>query len=158
MSTEIRVQWVSLFRYTRLPERRLPSRSQADKLGYDGTLLPYPNFWLAVLVSLGALAGGCGSTKSRLATEQFVMSDAVDRAVSDIDFRPLSGHKVFLDTKYASGSPGSPTKTFSIVNTDYIISSVRQQLMAADCRLTDTAEGAELDRRAANRNVRHGRQ
>lgn len=67
------------------------------------------------------------------------MSDAVDRSVSEIDFRPLTGRKVFLDTKYATSG-----KTTSMVNADYIISSVRQQMLAADCRLMDAADGAEL--------------
>ena len=46
---------------------------------------------------------GCGMNKSRLATEQLVVSDAVDRAVAAIDFSPLSGRKVYFDTKYLDG-------------------------------------------------------
>ena len=42
---------------------------------------------------------GCGINKSRLATEQLVVSDAVDRAVASIDFSPLSGRKVYFDTQ-----------------------------------------------------------
>ena len=95
------------------------------------------------VVGMGILAlicaCGCGSTKSRLATEQLVMSDAVDHAISVIDFRPLSGQNVFLDTKYATSVKGA-----TYVNSDYIISSVRQQLLAADCRLVDTADTADL--------------
>jgi hypothetical protein len=95
------------------------------------------------VVGMGILAlvcaCGCGSTKSRVATEQLVMSDAVDHAISVIDFRPLSGQNVFLDTKYATAVKGT-----TYVNSDYIISSVRQQLLAADCWLVDTMELSDL--------------
>jgi len=100
--------------------------------------------WSSVLLLLAA--SGCGSTKTRLATEQLVMSDAVDQAVSEIDFRPLSGRKVFLDTKYAQNTNATAKLNIgnSFVNSDYIISSVRQQMMAADCRLVDTQDQADL--------------
>ena len=94
---------------------------------------------LAVLMALAVPMLGCGTTKGRLATEQLVMSDAVDKAVSEIDFRPLSGRKVFLDTKYVQNTKGT-----MFVNADYVISSLRQQMLAADCRLTDTAELADV--------------
>lgn len=82
---------------------------------------------------------GCGTTKSRRATEQVLMSDAVDRAVSALDFRPLSGQHVFLDTTYAKG-----VKSETFVNADYIISSVRQQMLGAGCRLEETQETADF--------------
>ena len=66
---------------------------------------------------------GCGTVKSRSATEQLIISDAVDRSVSQIDFRPLSGKKVYLDTQYVRSIKGP-----GFVNADYIISSLRQQM------------------------------
>jgi hypothetical protein len=91
------------------------------------------------------LFGGCGLTKSRQATEQLVMSDAVDRAIAQIDFSDLAGHKVFLDTKYVtapktSPGPGQPPVT---TNVDYVISSLRQQMVAYQCRLQDKADQAD---------------
>jgi hypothetical protein len=74
-----------------------------------------------------------------LATEQLVMSDAVDHAVAEINFEPLSGSEVYLDTTYLKNVKGS-----SFVNADYIISSLRQQLVAADCHLQDAKEKAEV--------------
>jgi hypothetical protein len=84
-------------------------------------------------------------TKSRQATEQLVMSDAVDRAIAQIDFSDLAGHKVFLDTKYVtapktSPGPGQPPVT---TNVDYVISSLRQQMVAYQCRLQDKADQAD---------------
>jgi hypothetical protein len=77
--------------------------------------------------------------KSRLATEQLVVSDAVDRAVAAIDFSPLSGHKVHFDTKYLAGVKLTPTG-----NVEYVISSLRQQMAAYDCRLMDKPEEADF--------------
>ncbi len=90
---------------------------------------------------------GCGTTKSVTATEQLLMSDAVDATVSQIDFRPLSGYKIFLDTTYMSSAgksiPGVPM-THNLVTSDYVISSLRQQLTAAGCMLVDTKDLAEI--------------
>jgi hypothetical protein len=84
-------------------------------------------------------AAGCGLNKSRLATEQLVISDAVDRAVAGIDFSPLSGNKVFFDTQYLDKVKLSP-----VSNTEYVISSLRQQMMAYDLRLQDKREDADF--------------
>ena len=90
---------------------------------------------------------GCGATKSFTATEQLLMSDAVDSTISKMDFRALSGHKVYLDTTYvvAAGKviPGVPMQA-NLVNSDYVISALRQQLTAAGCMLVDAREGAEV--------------
>lgn len=73
-----------------------------------------------------------------MASEQLVVSDAVDRAVASIDFSPLSGHTVHFDTKYLA-----PVKLTPTGNTEYVISSLRQQMAAYDCRLVDKPEEAE---------------
>lgn len=85
------------------------------------------------------LASGCGINKSRMATEQLVISDAVDRAVAGIDFSPLSGRKVYLDTKYLDSVKFGPQG-----NVEYVISSLRQQMAAYDCRLQEKPEQAEF--------------
>lgn len=82
---------------------------------------------------------GCGTTREHRATEQLLLSDAVDRSVSTIDFRPLSGEKVFLDTTYLRA-----TKSDSFVNADYVTSSLRQQIMAAGCLMQETNEAADI--------------
>lgn len=74
-----------------------------------------------------------------MATEQLVAADAVDRVVAQIDFSPLSGQKVFFDAKYLAGA-----KLNSSPNIDYLTSSLRQQMLAYDCRLTDKMEEAEV--------------
>ena len=92
----------------------------------------FPLMWLI-------LSTGCGTTREKLATEQLLLSDAVDRAVAHIDFSPLSGEKVYLDTQYIKQAKSGAG---AFANTDYIISSLRQQMMLAGCLLQETEESA----------------
>src|SRR6478609_696993 len=85
------------------------------------------------------LAAGCGINKSRLATEQLVVSDAVDRAVAAIDFSALSGKKVYFDTQYLDG-----LNLGANGNVKYVISSLRQQMLAYDLRLQEKADTADF--------------
>jgi hypothetical protein len=85
----------------------------------------------AVCCLLPLLASGCGTTRStdtvRTATEQLLISNAVDQVVSQIDFRPLAGKCVFFDAQYLEGT----------VDKGYVVSSLRQQLLAAGCILQE---------------------
>jgi hypothetical protein len=78
-----------------------------------------------------ALLVGCGTTRmtdtQRTATEQLLISNAVDQAVSQIDFRPLAGKPVFFDSQYLDGT----------VDKGYVVSSLRQQLLASGCVLKE---------------------
>ncbi|WP_425616850.1 DUF6655 family protein [Anatilimnocola sp. NA78] len=82
--------------------------------------------------------------KSRLATEQLVVADAVDHAVSQIDFTPISGRKVYLDKQYMppTNAPGKPPVNSS--NVEYVIGSLRQQMVAYNCQLQDKPETADI--------------
>jgi hypothetical protein len=93
--------------------------------------------WFLLFAPLAAC--GCTINKSRMATEQLVIADAVDKVVAQVDFTPLSGQKVYFDTKYLTGAKlaGNP-------NLEYLTSSLRQQMLAYDCRLTDKPEEADL--------------
>ena len=93
----------------------------------------------AMSILMVLVAVGCGTTKTQLATEQLLMSDAVDMAISDIDFGSLAGHNVFFDSRYIINVKGA-----GFVNAEYIISSLRQQMVAADCRLQDKVEDADF--------------
>jgi hypothetical protein len=96
---------------------------------------------LAAVAALAALcaAGGCGASKQRLATEQLLLSDAVDRAVARIDFTSLAGRRVFFDTQYLQAVNG-----LGFVNAPYVISSLRQQMNAAGCLLQDKITDADV--------------
>ena len=82
-------------------------------------------------------ATGCGTTRDKMATDQLLLSDAVDRAVAHIDFSPLDGETVFLDTQYIRQVKGS-----GFVNADYIISSLRSQMVLAGILLQEDRDEA----------------
>ncbi len=74
---------------------------------------------------------GCGTTRTsntlRTATEQLLISDAVDRAVQSIDFSPLAGESIYFDDR----------RLYDAVDDAYLISSLRQHLLASGCILKE---------------------
>ena len=90
----------------------------------------------AILVCC-AMSAGCGTTKwsdtSRTATEQLLISDAMDRAVSRIDFRAVAGKKVYLDSAPLSG----------VTDSAYLISLLRQHMLAEGCLMKEKREEAD---------------
>ncbi len=88
--------------------------------------------------ALCAVASGCGTTRwsdsKRTATEQLLISDAVERAVMQIDMRPLAGQTVFLDT----------TILDDVTDGKYLASALRHQLLASGCRLSAKEDDADL--------------
>lgn len=94
---------------------------------------------LAMMGLIAVMAIGCGTTKEHQATEQLVVSDAVDKSIQDLDFRPLSGRSVYLDASYLRSVKGS-----GFVNAEYVISGLRQQILGAGCLMQDAAGDAEI--------------
>lgn len=88
---------------------------------------------------LTAGLSGCGTSRSRIATDQLLTSDAVDKAVDSIDFGALRGRKVYFDTQFVKNIKG-----IGFVNADYVISSLRNQMVAAGCLLQDKKEDADV--------------
>ena len=91
------------------------------------------------LVAVASLAAvGCGTTRwtdsKRTATEQMLVSDAVERAVATIDMRPLAGYSVFLDTSFLD----------DVTDSKYLTSTLRHQLLASGCRLAASRDTAEV--------------
>jgi hypothetical protein len=93
---------------------------------------------LLLIVPGLALSSGCGATRStdtlRTATEQLLISDAIDRAVESMDLKTLAGQTVFLDD----------SKVADIVDRNYYVSTLRQQLLANGCELRDKREEADF--------------
>jgi hypothetical protein len=72
------------------------------------------------------------------------MSDAVDRAIATIDFAPLSGKTVYFDTKYLADTKSpAAIRAVGTVTAEYVISSLRQQMLASGCLLQDNMPDAE---------------
>jgi len=94
-------------------------------------------FWFPAASLLLVMFAGCGTTRStdtkRTATEQLLISDAMDRAISRLDFRALAGKKSYLD----------PTHIKDVTDQDYLVSSMRQHMLASGCLLLDNREEAD---------------
>jgi hypothetical protein len=92
--------------------------------------------WTLALVGLCALASGCGTTKwsdsPRTATEQLLVSDAIDRAIAQIDFSALADKHVYLDTRFI----------ITVLDQNYVISTLRQHMLASGCIIHDKPDDA----------------
>lgn len=82
------------------------------------------------------IALGCGTTRTsdttRTATEQLLISNSMDHTVSRLDFSILAGRRVYFDPQYLDGS----------TDKGYLISSLRQQLLASGCMLQEDRKKA----------------
>ena len=99
---------------------------------------------LSVPLMLALTLCGCGTTRStdtsRTATEQLLISDAVDRAVSDVNFRVLAGKKVYLDSQFLKVA--NPVD-HQFADNQYLTSTLRQHLLASGCVLAEKREDAD---------------
>lgn len=101
-------------------------------------LIPHPSAAALLCAAVALTACGCGTTRwsdsKRTATEQLLISDAVERAVMQIDMRPLAGQTVFLDTTILDDATDGK----------YLASALKHQLLASGCRLAPAADTAEI--------------
>lgn len=93
---------------------------------------------MAVATMLLALTViGCGTVKqsgtARTGTEQILLTNAWDEALHRVDFKPLAGVPVYLDTQYIKDIPDQ----------GWVISSLRQAMLAQGVLLRSKAEQAE---------------
>ena len=91
----------------------------------------------AVLIPAAILfAAGCGTTKfsdtTRTATEQLLISSAMEDAVDEFNFYPLSGRKVFMKSDGVSAT-----------DKEYLLTLLRQQLAANGVLLQEKQEDAD---------------
>lgn len=82
-----------------------------------------------IVVSCLLIFSGCSAAVQRSGTEQLLLSDSIDRAIDQLDLSPLAGRKVYLDTEYMKAFKGPNI----YINTDYIISALRQKLTTTGC-------------------------
>ncbi len=84
-------------------------------------------------VTLAGCATASSSNTARTATEQLLISNAIDHSISKVDFAGLAGQRVFLDDKYLES-----------VDKNYIVASVRHRLMLTGVTLADDAKEADV--------------
>lgn len=97
------------------------------------------NFLIIAISASVFCLSGCGTTTQKFATEQLLISDAVDLAVEQIDFSFLADEDIFLDTKFIQGAKGT-----GFANTNYIVSALREQMSSAGCRVHDDRDAAKI--------------
>lgn len=92
---------------------------------------------VARLGCLALMLAGCGTTKvtgtARTATEQLLLTSAWDDALAKIDFGPLAGVPVFLDSQYLTVP----------VDQGWLISSIRQSMLDQGVLLRAKPEQAQ---------------
>ena len=85
---------------------------------------------------LVAVAAGCGSTRTtstvRTGTEQLLLTNAWDKALSKVDFRPLTGVPVYLDAANATA-----------IDQGWVISSLREAMLTQGVLLREKRETAQ---------------
>jgi hypothetical protein len=92
----------------------------------------------ALLLGLACAAlSGCGTVKqtgtARTGTEQILLSNAWDEALQRVDFRPLTGVPVYLDTANLNGQ----------LDQGWIVSSLRQAMLSQGVLLRSKPEQAQ---------------
>lgn len=91
---------------------------------------------IALFAGLGGL-GGCATVRvtdpPRTATEQFLLSGAGARAVAQLDFGPMQGRKVFVDTQY-----------FAAAEQPFVLGELRARLLLAGVHLVPLREESEV--------------
>ena len=92
---------------------------------------------LALLGPLTVLAAGCTtahtSNTARTATEQLLVSNAVDHALDKVDFDAFTGRAVYVNENY-----------IDCVDKNYVVASVRHRLLHAGAALAPSAENADI--------------
>ena len=99
------------------------------------TDVPIGCSYAPLLLSL-TLFLGCGTTRMsdtlRTGTEQILLSAAIDRSISEMDFSELSEKDVYFDPQYLRG----------VSDEGYIVSSIRQRLLAEGVFLKSVRDDA----------------
>jgi hypothetical protein len=92
---------------------------------------------LAVVTATLTIIAGCASSRTsntaRTATEQILLSNAIDGALSNVSFEQLRAQKVFIDDKYLDS-----------VDKGYVMGTLRHRALAAGATLSRTADDADI--------------
>ena len=62
-----------------------------------------------------------------------LLSDAVERSLSKVNFSPLHGQQIFIEEKF-----------LECVDKPFVVGSIRHQVMRSGARLVDTADAADV--------------
>ncbi|GAA5505371.1 DUF6655 family protein [Novipirellula caenicola] len=98
----------------------------------------WKNLALAGVTCCTSVMGvGCASTKTsntaRTGTEQILISAAIDRAFSNVQFNELAGYKVFIDDKYLDS-----------VDKSYLMATLRHKVFESGGHLVTAIDKADV--------------
>lgn len=85
-----------------------------------------------LLILVGCTSAQTSNT-ARTATEQLLISNAIDQSLDKVDFRSFAGQSVYLEEKYVD-----------CVDKQYLIASVRHRILRAGGSLVDKADSADI--------------
>jgi hypothetical protein len=92
---------------------------------------------ILVALSLTFIVAGCASSitsnTARTAKEQMLLSNAVEKSLSKVDFSPLTGQQVYVEEKY-----------LECVDKPFVVGSIRHQVMRSGGRLVAAADAADV--------------
>jgi hypothetical protein len=93
--------------------------------------------FVRVAALVAAALAGCATIKrsdtARTGLEQLLVSSAIDRALGHIDWSPIRGAPVFVETKF-----------LDCVDKNYVIVAVHQRLLAHGCTLVDKSDDSAV--------------
>src|SRR5258708_764498 len=94
---------------------------------------------LAIMFGLAGCTTDRQTDPSQTATEQLLISVAVDHAVNNLNLTIPAGTKVFVDPQYFDNAPGD-----AALYTKYAIASIRDMLLRRGARLVDDRKNADM--------------
>ena len=110
--------------------------------------------WVVVMVAFCAAGGGCATIRvtdpARTATEQFLMSEAVNRSIGQLNFDALRDRKVWVETAYLSGtevvivSGEVRQKLFTSPEQAFATGVLRERLLQGGARLVPDRKDADV--------------
>jgi hypothetical protein len=96
-----------------------------------------PRAMAGLVTMLLALEAGCGTTKvtgtARTGTEQLLLTNAWDKALMKVDFRPLTGVPVYLDSANVTA-----------VDQGWVVSSLREAMLTQGVLIREKREQAQF--------------
>ena len=92
--------------------------------------------WMSSFCFSLLVLSGCTTTRTsdtaRTGVEQLLISNAVDQALDKVDFSPLVGRSVFLETKY-----------LDCTDKNYLVAALRHEVMMNGAKVVEKIEDAE---------------
>jgi hypothetical protein len=106
------------------------------------------------VIALGGTAGGCATIRvtdpPRTATEQMLMSEAVNRSIAQLNFDALRDRKVWVETAYLSGAEQVTVggevrqRLFTSAEQAFATGVVRERLLQSGARLVQEKKEADV--------------